>query len=103
MMSSNKAAPEENYRTEGARKKPMGNLGGGKYGSEAGVYTDLRNPANARDIYNAPDRFSAANIRSALGMKKGGAVKMASGGSTSFASRRADGIAQKGKTRGKMC
>jgi len=37
-------------------------------------------------------------------MKRGGAVKkMASGGSTSSASRRADGIAQRGKTRGKMC
>lgn len=100
---ANKPVPEENYRTEGARKKPMGNLGNGKYGSEAGIYTDLRNPANARDIYNAPDRFSVAKIRSALGMKKGGSVKMASGGSVSSASRRADGIAQKGKTRGKLC
>jgi hypothetical protein len=35
-------------------------------------------------------------------MKKGGTVKMASGGSVS-ASRRGDGIAQRGKTRGKMC
>jgi hypothetical protein len=36
--------------------------------------------------------------------KKGGAVKkMASGGMTSSASRRADGIATKGKTRGKIC
>ncbi len=36
------------------------------------------------------------------GMKRGGKVtKMASGGMT--ASRRADGIAVKGKTRGKMC
>jgi len=36
------------------------------------------------------------------GMKRGGkVVKMASGGMT--ASRRADGIAQRGKTRGKMC
>jgi hypothetical protein len=34
------------------------------------------------------------------GMKKGGTVKMAKGGS---ASSRADGIASKGKTRGKMC
>jgi hypothetical protein len=32
--------------------------------------------------------------------KKGGAIKMASGGS---ASSRADGIATKGKTRGRMC
>jgi hypothetical protein len=30
-------------------------------------------------------------------------VKMAKGGMTSSASSRADGIAQKGKTRGKMC
>jgi len=43
-------------------------------------------------------------IKAAFGFKKGGAVKkMASGGSVSSASRRADGIATKGKTRGKMC
>ena len=37
-------------------------------------------------------------------MKKGGAVKkMASGGKVSSASKRADGIATKGKTRGKIC
>ena len=35
-----------------------------------------------------------------MSMKRGGKVKMASGGS---ASSRADGIATKGKTRGKMC
>jgi hypothetical protein len=35
------------------------------------------------------------------GMKHGGSVKMASGGMA--ASRRGDGIAQRGKTRGKMC
>ena len=39
-----------------------------------------------------------------LGMKKGGAVKkMASGGTVSSASKRADGIAQRGKTRGRIC
>jgi hypothetical protein len=37
-------------------------------------------------------------------MKKGGAVKkMSSGGKVSSASKRADGIAVKGKTRGKIC
>jgi hypothetical protein len=37
-------------------------------------------------------------------MKKGGAVKkMASGGKVSSASKRADGIAMRGKTKGKMC
>ena len=38
--------------------------------------------------------------------KRGGLMKskkMASGGMTSSASKRADGIAVKGKTRGKMC
>jgi len=38
-----------------------------------------------------------------LGMKRGGVVKMASGGVVGNASKRADGIAQRGKTRGKMC
>ena len=38
------------------------------------------------------------------GYAKGGAVKkMASGGSVGLASKRADGIAQRGKTRGKVC
>jgi hypothetical protein len=38
-----------------------------------------------------------------LGMKKGGAVKkMASGGKVSSASKRADGCAVKGKTRGRI-
>jgi len=37
-------------------------------------------------------------------MKKGGSVKkMAFGGKTSSASNRADGIAQRGKTKGRMC
>ena len=37
-------------------------------------------------------------------MKRGGKVKkMASGGSVSSASKRADGIAQRGKTRGRIC
>jgi len=37
-------------------------------------------------------------------MKKGGTVKkMASGGSVSSASKRGDGIAQRGKTKGRMC
>ena len=39
-----------------------------------------------------------------MSMKRGGKVKkMASGGTTSSASKRGDGIATKGKTRGRMC
>ena len=42
-------------------------------------------------------------MRESFGLKRGGKVKkMASGGMTSSASKRADGIATKGKTRGKM-
>lgn len=53
----------------------------------------------------APTDYRPVNER--FGMKKGGSVKkMASGGMTSnvsSASKRADGIATKGKTRGKIC
>ena len=53
----------------------------------------MKNYTPRRDAY-AEDRTKE--------YKRGGAVKkMASGGST--ASRRADGIAQRGKTKGKMC
>lgn len=49
-------------------------------------------------------RSVSQRLRAAFGMKKGGSTaKMASGGMTSSASKRADGIAVKGKTRGKMC
>jgi hypothetical protein len=58
-----------------------------------------RNAGSKTDSRSVNERF-----RSSLGMKKGGAVKkMASGGMASSVSKRADGIAQKGKTRGKMC
>jgi hypothetical protein len=49
-------------------------------------------------------QIGAFDQNSATTYKKGGAVKkMASGGMASSASKRADGIATKGKTRGKMC
>jgi len=48
-------------------------------------------------------RSVSQRLRAAFGINKGGATKMASGGMTSSASKRADGIATKGKTRGKMC
>ena len=58
----------------------------------------------ARSGSTTDTRSVSQRIREKFGLKKGGAVKkMASGGMTSSASRRADGIAQKGKTRGKMC
>jgi hypothetical protein len=46
----------------------------------------------------------SSNVTDVVAKKRGGAVKKyAAGGSVSSASKRADGIATKGKTRGKMC
>ena len=56
-----------------------------------------------KEIGNSPKQIG--NGQPQIGMKKGGMAKMAKGGSTgqmSSASRRGDGIATKGKTRGKM-
>jgi hypothetical protein len=65
----------------------------------SGLDPDNMNPATAKLVR---DRLGGDDF--SLGMKRGGAVRgYASGGSVSSASRRADGIATKGKTRGKMC
>jgi hypothetical protein len=72
----------------------------------------VRSGQKSFDTEREPEALAApnkpgTNVRyentdvSDMSMKRGGAVKkMASGGS---ASSRADGIAQRGKTRGKMC
>jgi hypothetical protein len=63
-----------------------------------GLDPDNMNPATTKLVR---DRLGGDEFT--LGMKRGGAVKgYASGGSVGSASRRADGIATKGKTRGKM-
>jgi hypothetical protein len=52
---------------------------------------------------DAAREVEARRKRESEGMRKGGAVKKyASGGSVSSASKRADGIAQRGKTRGRV-
>ena len=63
-------------------------------------YAPRRDPnAAAREALSKGQGDEAGNP-----MKRGGSVKkMASGGSTSSASSRGDGIAQRGKTRGKLC
>jgi len=58
--------------------------------------------AGAREVERRRQEEKAA--KQGYGIKKGGMVKKyASGGSVSSASKRADGIAQRGKTRGKVC
>ena len=71
---------------------------GGKKAMDA--YEKFKEASGKKD---AADREMASQMRRetrGVEFKQGGKVKMASGGS---ASRRADGIAQRGKTRGKMC
>ena len=63
---------------------------------------------NARPVFAPGGNRSVRNLDyendETKEMKRGGKVKkMASGGMTSSASKRADGIATKGKTRGRMC
>lgn len=70
---------------------------------------DLTSPATAlRSLMSSREptdnRPINERIKESLGMKKGGSVKkMASGGSVNSASKRGDGIAQRGKTKGRMC
>jgi len=54
-------------------------------------------------VANASKPYSSSMYDKMKGRKAGGSIKMASGGKVSSASSRADGIAQRGKTRGKMC
>lgn len=65
--------------------------------------TPTRPAPGAPSIYAGREAWADYRRRQAEGMKKGGKVKkMASGGSVSSASKRGDGIAQRGKTRGRM-
>jgi hypothetical protein len=89
---------------------PMGDTGGGMVGTMGG--TGAYDPATGRyDLGTASNLGTAGGGRppnyGGMTMKKGGKVKkMASGGmtsKTSSASKRGDGIAQRGKTKGRMC
>jgi len=116
-MGSNvgkKLGEEELARRSDAAKKPAVDLGA--IYDEAGTLSKSRRNTETGELYNPGVGAAAyqarrnrinANIDDpgySAGMKKGGKVKkMASGGMTSSASKRADGIASKGKTRGRMC
>jgi hypothetical protein len=68
-------------------------------------YRSETNPTKREDARADEARDSLEKwLKRGYEMKKGGAVKKyASGGSVSSASSRADGIASKGKTRGRIC
>ena len=57
----------------------------------------------AEEMLRAQEQAAAEQAAAGGGMKKGGKVKkMAKGGSVGSASKRADGVATRGKTRGRM-
>jgi len=54
-------------------------------------------------VANASKPYSSSMYDKMKGRKAGGSIRMASGGKVSSASSRGDGIAQRGKTKGRMC
>jgi hypothetical protein len=85
--------------TAPAKKKEEKKYGIGPYNAFAGIHKALSGTFSARSESQA-DRVAAAKAKKKEeGKKAGGSIKMAKGGS---ASSRGDGIAQRGKTRGKI-
>lgn len=80
-----KAAPSDSFK--GAREA----IGSGLKSAGEGIGSYLKNLGKREEKHGKYRDFS------------GKVVEYSKGGSTSGASKRADGIAQRGKTRGKMC
>jgi hypothetical protein len=86
------------------KKAPTENAG--RMAARQNLATKAANTANSQAIIDRMASRTKPYMTDEAGnnMKRGGAVKkMASGGSVSSASSRGDGIAQRGKTRGKLC
>ena len=84
IMTSKNAKGRDNYERSGQKS-----------------FDTEREPEAAASTNKPGTNISYENTETSdMSMKRGGKVKMANGGS---ASSRADGIATKGKTRGKMC
>jgi len=93
-------------KTSGMVKRPATAAAAAPFssGRKPSVSQATLNTAKSQEIIDRMSRRTRPYMKDEAGgdMKRGGAVKkMASGGLT--ASRRGDGIAQRGKTRGKMC
>ena len=85
---------------EKVAKMLLGPLAGGTiYDSPIAQFLSIKDPAEKRRL--AAEAEAEEKKKQVPGMKRGGAVKkMAKGGST--ASKRADGCATKGKTKGRF-
>jgi len=91
------SSSEEGMKNYVPRRAPAANP---DYGNEGRTYESKAKP---KAKYETPyDRMNRENREAGIKFKKGGVVKkMANGGATS-ASKRADGIASRGKTKCKM-
>ena len=90
----------------GQESPTYSNEGRGKLAAYETPYDRMNreNRAAGKDFDSLTRNMFKGTKRGGGDYAKGGAVKkMASGGSVSSASKRADGIAQRGKTKGKMC
>ena len=77
-------------------------ISSGLYGNEPTSTSAFDLSGSSGSSFAPPGNSTPVRSLQNLGLKKGGkVVKKASGGMT--ASSRGDGIAQRGKTRGKMC
>ena len=95
-------------KTSGMVKRPVTTTAAAPFssGRKPSVSQATLNSAKSQEIIDRMAKRTRPYLTDEVGnnLKRGGAVKkMASGGSVSSASSRGDGIAQKGKTRGKMC
>jgi hypothetical protein len=87
------------YKTSGSKFNTAMDVAGGV--APVAAVAALMGKYYTEEKKDKSDRESEAELkRETRGKAKGGAVKMAKGGS---ASARADGIAQRGKTKGRMC
>lgn len=89
------------YSTEMAKAAPKVDPDAGKGPTDAEISRLERRARATSNPKDNPYYGRTAAQRSTSMKAKGGAIKMATGGSVS-ASRRADGIAQRGKTKGRM-
>ena len=100
-----KLGEEELARRSDAAKKPVEDLGA--IYDEAGTLSTLRRNTETGELYNPGVGAAAYQARrnriNANVNDPGYSAGMKKGGVTSSASKRGDGIAQRGKTRGKMC
>jgi hypothetical protein len=91
-----RGGPEAGEEAAYRAKAPEGALRGTRSDMPSSSLGGVRRPGTNVNYEN--------DETSDMSMKKGGKVKkMASGGMTSSASKRGDGIAQRGKTKGRVC